>query len=87
MTDWSLHIDPKAEEDLYALEQDTRLRIIDKLEWLAENFDKIHPRALTGKYSGYYKLRVGDYRVIYTTRNDRQALYVIAIGHRSDIYE
>lgn len=41
-----------------------RERIAQKIELLAENIDQIVPQQLTGNLAGYYKLRVGDYRVI-----------------------
>lgn len=42
-------------------------------------------KALKGEPSGTYRLRVGDYRVIF---NDQGVvLVVIKVGHRRDIYE
>lgn len=42
-----------------------RLRILNKIQWLSVNFEQITPLSLTGQWLGFYKLRVGDYRVIY----------------------
>lgn len=33
-----------------------------------------------------YRLRVGDFRVIYTIKREKIVVYVVAIGHRKDIY-
>lgn len=38
-------------------------------------------------YAGYYRLRVGDYRVIYTADNNVLLIRVIEIGNRGDIYK
>jgi mRNA-degrading endonuclease RelE of RelBE toxin-antitoxin system len=35
---------------------------------------------------GFYKLRVGDYRVIYEILYDEQTIVIHAVGHRKDIY-
>jgi mRNA interferase RelE/StbE len=44
-------------------------------------------RALTGRFAGSYRYRLGDLRVVYTI-NDRQvAVFVITIAQRSDVYE
>ena len=39
---------------------------------------------LTG--SNRYRLRVGDYRVIYTFEPTRNAIHLLAVGHRREIY-
>lgn len=38
-------------------------------------------------YSSYYRLRVGDYRVIYTVNDDVLLVRVVEIGNRGDIYK
>ena len=58
-----------------------------KIRWLAENFDSIKPEPLGGPLSGLYKLRVGDYRVVYSVDRDKKLLTVRLVGHRREIYE
>jgi mRNA interferase RelE/StbE len=41
---------------------------------------------LSGGLAGFYRLRVGDLRVIYEILDREQTLIVHAIGHRRDIY-
>ncbi len=36
---------------------------------------------------GYFRLRVGNYRIIYTVKNDILLVQVIEIGNRGDIYK
>jgi mRNA interferase RelE/StbE len=36
---------------------------------------------------GTYKLRVGDYRLLYDIEDDRLTVLVVKIGHRSDVYK
>lgn len=38
-------------------------------------------------YSGVYRLRVGDYRILYTVDHDVMTVYVIGIGSRGQIYK
>ena len=55
-----------AEADLARLDVPVAQRVLKRLRWLAENFEAITPEALTGQWQGVFKLRVGDYRVLYT---------------------
>jgi mRNA interferase RelE/StbE len=61
-------------------------RIVERINWLAANLDSVVPEALAGNLAGLYKLRVGDYRVIYETLRQEETIVVHAIGHRSEIY-
>lgn len=38
------------------------------------------------KSKGFYRLRIGDFRVIYTVENDRLIVRVVEIGNRGQIY-
>lgn len=78
---------PKALRSLQSLEKATAKRILDKLSWLSENFDNIVPLPLKGALSGTYKLRVGDWRVVYSFEVDEHIISVHLIGHRRDIYK
>ena len=40
----------------------------------------------TGDLAGFYKLRAGDYRVVYEILHDENLLVIHLIGHRSEIY-
>ena len=59
-------------------------RIVAKAKWLEENFEDVVPEKLRKDLRGLYKLRVGDYRAIYSIRGNR--LMVEAVGHRREIY-
>jgi mRNA interferase RelE/StbE len=62
-------------------------RILIRISWLAKNFDNIKPQALTGTLKGYFKLRAGHYRVIYTVNRRRKEIIIEYMGHRKDIYK
>ncbi len=36
---------------------------------------------------GYFRLRVGDYRVIYTVDNDVLTVFIVKVGNRGEIYK
>ncbi len=35
----------------------------------------------------YYRIRVGDYRIIYTIENEQITIFIMKIAHRKDVYE
>ncbi|WP_230966935.1 type II toxin-antitoxin system RelE family toxin [Nostoc sp. NZL] len=44
-------------------------------------------KALKGDYAGYYRYRIGDYRVIYSIDDEVVQVLVVAIAHRSEVYK
>ena len=55
---------------------------------LEEN-PRFHPniKPLKSFYAGYYRYRVGDYRVVYSVEDKLVVVNVILIAHRSKVYE
>jgi mRNA interferase RelE/StbE len=75
----------KALHDLEKIDKPIVQRIIKKIDWTFNNFDQIIPEKLSANLSGYYKIRIGDYRVIYLIENDI-IIIIQAVGHRREIY-
>ena len=50
-----------------------------------EKTPRSHPniKALKGDYAGYYRYRIGDYRVIYSVDGELVQVFVVVIAHRS----
>ena len=78
---------PNAEADLGRLNARDAQQVLKKLRWLAENFDAISPEALTGHWQGVFKLRVGDYRVLYTYDRAKPEIVVHFVRHRREVYK
>ena len=74
-----------AVEDLQNLDNPIAKRILNKITWFTEHFDNITPEPLSGELVGTYKLRVGDWRVVYTIELD--VIVIQAVGHRKEIYK
>jgi mRNA interferase RelE/StbE len=75
-----------ATRELARLDKPVGRRIVERINWLAANLDDIQPEALTGDLSGLYKLRAGDYRILYEIHHDEQTIVIHGIGHRREIY-
>ena len=84
---WRVEFSKVGERDLGVLDRPIRREIIDRLEWLSANFDSITPLALHGQWKGFFKLRVGDWRIVYKFDFSKQLIDVRLIDHRSKIYK
>ena len=76
----------EASRELARVDKPVGHRIIERINWLAENLNDIRHEALSGDLVGLYKLRVGDYRVIYEVIHNEETIVIHAIGHRREIY-
>lgn len=73
---------PRAVKDLAALDHQTARRVVEKIRGLENNLTGDVKR-LTN-FTPEYRLRVGDYRVLFETEGDRVIIY--RIKHRSRAY-
>jgi mRNA interferase RelE/StbE len=75
-----------ASKELAKLDKPVARRIVDRVHRLAENLADANIEALTGEFEGLFKLRVGDYRVVYELIHEEQLIMIHTIGHRREIY-
>ena len=80
----SVELSDAALADLESLDISLARRVVSKAIWFGEHFSELPHERLHGTLRDLYKLRVGDYRVIYSIRG--QHVTVEAIRHRSDAY-
>jgi mRNA interferase RelE/StbE len=76
---------PSAARALRILPRDVQPRIADKIDSLAGNpfpsgFKKLHGE------ENIYRVRVGDYRIIYEVQSAMLVILVLKIGHRREVY-
>jgi len=83
---YQIRILDAAARDLARLDPTIGHRIVNRIRWLAENLDDVRPEALTGDLAGFYKLRIGDHRVVYEILHSYQMIVIHLIGHRREIY-
>jgi mRNA interferase RelE/StbE len=74
-----------AEDDLPQIPANLRARIARALETRLTNAPDHYGSPLRGTLKGYWKLGVGDYRVVYRVAGDE--VRILAIRHRKSLYE
>ena len=85
MSKYSITISKQARKQLRDIPRKDRLRISGALELLGDN--PIPPKALKLTNRDGYRLRVGDYRIIYIFNSNRLIILIINIAHRSAAYQ
>lgn len=78
---------PTATADLHRLDPAVARRVVTKLHRLAENIETVRLETLAGPWQGVFKLRVGDYRVLYTREKTKRRVVVHFIRHRREVYK
>ena len=87
MPQWKLFFTDKAEQDFAKLSKETCRRISEKLDWLSLNFEQINPLALTNEWQGFFKLRIGEQRVIYKIDWSKNIIGVWLVDKRDKVYK
>ncbi len=80
---YSIILKKKAKKFIDSLPLPEKKRLVRAIERLPGGEDV---KKMKG-YTDLYRLRVGDYRVIYTVNNGELVVYVIDVGSRGDIYK
>ena len=82
-----VEITPEARKQLAKLPENVRRRVAAKIAALADNPRPPGVVFLHGSLQGLYRIRSGDYRVIYQVHDDRLVVLVVRIGNRREVYE
>lgn len=75
---------PRAQKELANLPKQNYARVRDLISTLANNPRPTGCKKLTGREG--WRLRSGDYRVIYQIDDQHERVIVLDVGHRKDIY-
>jgi mRNA interferase RelE/StbE len=86
---WRVEFDRDAARDLRKLDIQARRQI---LRYLRERIaTEENPRrfghALTHDLKGFWRYRVGDYRIVASIEDNRFVVLVVTVGHRREVYD
>ena len=83
---YNIEFSRKAERQFKALTNQIQKRLKPKIDALAQNPRPRGVKKLEGE-DELYRIRVGDYRVIYQVRDDVLIVLVVSLGDRKEIYK
>lgn len=85
---WRIEFAPDAAKELKKLDRKAAARVVKTLEDRIATLED--PRslgaALKGGHSGYWRWRIGHYRVIARIEDERVVILVVRVAHRKEVY-
>ena len=82
---YEIIIKPAAEKCLDRIPKSTRRRIADALEGLRNNPRPPGVLKMSGA-ENLWRIRIGNYRVLYEIHDNRLIVLVLRVAHRKDVY-
>lgn len=87
MSRWALETSPQFDRVARKLDRQVIRRVKAYLDEVCELEDpRSRGKALAGDLAGYWRYRIGDYRVLVEIRDHQLVIIAITLGHRSTIY-
>lgn len=86
MAEYAITFARSARRELEALEAKVVGRIFQRIEALGKEPRPSGCKKLVGSKS-LWRIRIGDYRVVYAIHDDKQFIDIVAVRHRKDVYE
>ena len=89
---YTIEFTNKAEKDLGKLPKQTIARILEKIDKLAidprpSGYKKLNDFHVSNAPNELYRIRIGDYRVIYAIEEEIITITVVKVAHRKEVYE
>ena len=83
---YEVEISESAEKFLEKVPKKDRSRIMEKIDSLADDPMPSGSIKLQGQRPPLYRIRSGDYRIVYSIKKDMLVVLIVEIGHRREVY-
>lgn len=83
---YTVEIAPAAKRQIRALPKAAQARVVERLRALAEEPRPRGAKKLQGEAGDFYRVRVGDYRVVYSVDGKKLEVLVVKVAHRREVY-
>ena len=83
---YRIEVTPRARKDLKALPKRERQRVAEQIDNLKVDPRPTGCRKLKGR-EDFFRIRVGNYRVVYQIENEVLLIIIVRVGDRKEIYE
>ena len=84
MAGYSIFFKESVRKDLAAIPKSDLQRIMERIGGLADNPRPVGCEKLSGQEK--YRLRQGNYRIVYSIQDTQLTVWVVKVGHRREVY-
>ncbi len=84
MVKYKIEFKKSASKELNSLPNKEIKKILNSIDQLSKGPRSANSKKLSA--SEYYRIRVGDYRILYEVKDQILIIYIIKIAHRKDVY-
>lgn len=84
MATYKIFFKRSVEKDLRSIPKKDLKRILDRINMIAEDPRSPGSEKLSGMEK--YRIRQGQYRIVYSIQDDELTVWVVKVGHRKDVY-
>jgi mRNA interferase RelE/StbE len=84
---YSIEFSASAAKALTKVGRPFQLRLVGAIELLTIAPRPPAAKMLRGDERGLWRVRVGDYRIVYTMADERLLILALRIGHRREVYD
>lgn len=84
MAVYSIFLKDSVRKDLDSVPNNVLQRIMSRIGSLAENPRPVGCEKLSGQEK--YRVRQGDYRIVYSIQDTQLTVWIVKIGHRREVY-
>ena len=84
MANYEMQIKPSAVKEIEKLPRKDRPKIVQRIRALAVNPRPHGCEKLSAEEK--YRVRQGDYRVVYSVDDNERSILVVKVGHRREVY-
>jgi mRNA interferase RelE/StbE len=84
---WEIEWDERARKELRSLDARIQRRIFSYLRERTKENPRNFGKQLSGNMAGLWRYRIEDFRVICRLQDEKLTVFVVAVGHRKEIYD
>ncbi len=87
MSTYKIEFAPRLERQLKIIPGHDRTKIFQRIEKLTTNPRPENVECLQGTDAGLYRIRQGDYRIVYCIQDKRLLVLIVRVVHRKEVYK
>jgi len=84
MVNYNIFLRKSAEKELASIPRKDLVKVIERIQSLAEDPRPAGSKKLSAKEQ--YRVRQGDYRIVYAVNDPGREIRIVKIGHRREVY-